>query len=37
MKKNFDNEKYYNAQKELILKDLKPNMRYYMEVGGTYR
>ncbi len=34
MKKNFNNEKYFNVQKEKIKKDLKSNMRYYLEVGG---
>ena len=34
MKRNFNNEKYYLAQKEKILKDLDLSMRCYMEIGG---
>lgn len=34
MKKNFDNNKYFNIQRSRILNDLKPDMRYYMEIGG---
>ena len=34
MKKNFDNDKYFNIQRSRILNDLKPNMKYYMEIGG---
>lgn len=34
MKKNFDNNKYFNIQRSRILNDLKSDMRYYMEIGG---
>ena len=34
MKKNFDNDKYFNIQRSRILNDLKPDMKYYMEIGG---
>lgn len=34
MKNNFNNEKYFNSQRQLITDDLKHGMRYYFEIGG---
>ena len=37
MKKNFDNEKYYIAQKAELLKELNNNFeRTYLEIGGKF-